>query len=209
MTTWAGHGPSAQVRARPRHCPHRYLPLTEHPRTGSVNRGEGPIAIEEGLRSSLAPRDRTAATGMSLPHPGSARRGGARRTQHGGASPVPCSGSRSSRHLMAVRCREFPSPKARDLVPEGPGFRCGGEQLRVRNACRPWCSRRPLTSWRRGVIGPEYRYATTCRTSPSEWAMATEVAGGTVADVRGVAVKSPGDRGEPHLPHSSGPVRGE
>jgi hypothetical protein len=205
--------PALRSGPAPRHCPHRYLQLTEHPRTCSVNRGEGPTAIDEGLRSSLAPRDRTAATGMSWPHPGSARRREARRTQHGGASPVPCSGSRSSRrHLMAVRCREFPSPKARDLVPEGPGFRCDGEQLRVGNACRPWCSRRPLVSWRRGVIGPEYRYATTCRTSLSEWAMATEVAwghGGRCSRRRGQITWRVGDRGEPHLPHSSGPVRGE
>src|ERR1035437_8166877 len=88
MTTWAGHGPSAQVRARPRRCPHRYLQLTEHPRTGSVNRGEGPTAIDEGLRSSLAPRDRTAAAGMSWPHPGSARRGG--HAEHSTGAHRPC-----------------------------------------------------------------------------------------------------------------------
>jgi len=145
--------PALRSRPAPPQCPHRYIQVTEHPRTGSVNRGEGPTAIDEGLMSRLAPRDRTAATGMSWPHPGSARRGGARRTQHGGASPVPCSGSRSSRrHLMAVRCREFPSPKAPNRVSEGPGFRCDGEQLWVRNCVSPKSARRSR-GWTRSSIG--------------------------------------------------------
>jgi hypothetical protein len=197
----------------PRHCQHRYLQLTEHLRTGSVNRGEGLTAIDEGPEVQSRPTRSHSGHRNVLAPPGISSTRGARRTQHGGASPAPCSGSRSSRrHLMAVGCREFPSPKARDLVPEGPGFRCDGEQLRVRNACRPWCSRRPLTSWRRGVIGPEYRYAITCRTSPSEWAMATEVAwghGGRCSRRRGQITWRVGVCGEPHLPHSSGPVRGE
>jgi hypothetical protein len=74
-----------------------------------------------------------------------------------GASPGPCSRSRSSRrHLMAVRCREFPKPEGTRPLPEGPGFRCDGEQLRVRNACRPWCSRRPC-SGEKSLGGPRNR----------------------------------------------------
>jgi hypothetical protein len=93
---------------------------------------------------------------MSWPHPGSSSTGGTPNIARD-ASPVPCSGSRSSRrHLMAVRCRGVPQPEGTRPLPEGPGFRCDGEQLRVRNACRPWCSRRPC-SGEKSLGGPRNR----------------------------------------------------
>jgi hypothetical protein len=42
--SWSQHSRSGP----PPHCQHRYLQLTEHPCTGSVNRGEGPTAIDDG-----------------------------------------------------------------------------------------------------------------------------------------------------------------
>jgi len=53
---------------------------------------------------------------------------------------------------MAVRCREFPSPKAPNRVSEGPGFRCDGEQLWVRNCVSPKSARRSR-GWTRSSIG--------------------------------------------------------